>query len=425
MGELANPGNETKLITPGRDAPGLDADEERLAHALISRGLLTREEVQQCRPLSSAEAGPRLLLSRLVRAGFLTSNQARRAAHEIDALLGQQIPGYQLLEKLGQGSMGTVYKARQLSMNRLVAIKVLHPRLSANPEFLKRLTREAHLAAKLSHNNIIGAIDVGSAGNIHYFVMEYVEGVTIKDELEAGKVYSEQEALEITLQVARAIQHANRRGLIHRDVKPANIVLTADRVPKLADIGMARETDDTALARAERGMTIGTPFYMAPEQIHGREDIDVRADIYSLGATLYHMVTGQPPFPGTKVDDVLKAHLEQELTPPDHLNTKLSSGLGEVVEFMMAKKRRRRYRSADDLIIDLECLLNGQPPRLARQQIEQATLEELAAGERDFESDSEEAGGGESAVNYPVWLGVLAVLLALSLLMNVFLVSTR
>jgi serine/threonine-protein kinase len=418
---VANPGSESKVTTPLRDPTGVDADEERLAHALVSRGLLTREEVQQCRPLTPAEAGTRLLLSRLVRSGFLTSNQARRAAQELDALLGQQIPGYQLLEKLGQGSMGTVYKARQLSMNRLVAIKVLHPRLSANPEFLRRLTREAHLAAKLSHNNIIAAIDVGSAGNIHYFVMEYVEGVTIKDELEAAKIYSEHEALEITLQMARAIQHAHKRGLIHRDVKPANIVLTADRVPKLADIGMARETDDRALAQAERGMTIGTPFYMAPEQITGREDIDVRADIYALGATLYHMVTGQPPFPGNKVDDVLKAHLEQELTPPDHVNTSLSSGLGEVVEFMMAKKRRRRYRSPEDLIIDLECLLAGQPPRLARQQIEQATLEELAAGERALDSDAEATLAAETPVNYPIWLGVLGILLAGSLIMNVFL----
>jgi serine/threonine-protein kinase len=408
------------VSAPTDSAAGVGADEERLAHALISRGLLTREEVQQCRPTTAAEAGPRPLLSRLVRAGFLTPNQARRAAHELDSLLGQQIPGYQLMDKLGQGSMGTVYKARQLSMNRLVAIKVLHPRLSANPEFLKRLTREAHLAAKLSHNNIIGAIDVGSAGNIHYFVMEYIEGVTIKEELERGKIYGEREALEITLQMAKAIQHANRRGLIHRDIKPANIVLTADRVPKLADIGMARETDDTAMARAEKGMTIGTPYYMAPEQIHGREDIDVRADIYSLGATLYHMVTGQPPFPGSKVDAVLQAHLEQELTPPDHLNTSLSSGLGEVVELMMAKKRRRRYPSPDDLIIDLECLLVGEPPKLARQQIEESTLEELAGGEREVDSEAE-AGSREPEVNYGLWLGVLGVLLALSLLVNVFL----
>jgi eukaryotic-like serine/threonine-protein kinase len=406
------------------DAGIFNPDEERLAHALISRGLLTRDEVQQCRPASPEEAGPPKLLARLVRSGFLTANQARRAAQELGALLGQQIPGYQLMEKLGNGSMGTVYKARQLSMNRLVAVKILHPRLAANPEYLNRLTREAHLAAKLGHNNVIAAIDVGQAGTLNYFVMEYVEGVTIKQELEAGKVYLERDALEITLQVARALQHAHRRGLIHRDVKPANIVLTGDRVAKLADIGMAREADDRALARAEKGMTIGTPFYMAPEQIHGREDVDGRADIYSLGATLYHMVTGQPPFPGTKVDEVLQAHLEQELTPPDHLNTALSAGLGEVVEFMMAKKRRQRYPTAEDVILDLECLLNGDPPKLARQGINASSLQELVGGE--VEEEPEATGRRRSASgNQAVWLGILGALLGLSFLVNLILIARR
>ena len=203
-------------------------------------------------------------MSRLVAAGYLTANQSKRAAKELESLLGQQIPGYQLLEKLGQGAMGTVYKARQLSMNRLVAVKVLHPRWAANPEFLQRLTREAHLAARLSHNNIIQAIDVGSAGPLHYFVMELVEGQTLREILETGKIYGEHEAVDIVLQIAQALQHAHRRGLIHRDVKPANIVLTTEGIAKLADLGMARETDDAVLARREKGLTIGTPYYIAP-----------------------------------------------------------------------------------------------------------------------------------------------------------------
>src|SRR5262249_33617701 len=156
----------------------------------------------------------------------------RRAAQELSLWMGQQIPGYQLMEKLGQGSMGTVFKARQLSMNRLVAVKVLQPRLAGNKEFLERFTREAHLAARLSSNNVVQAIDVGSAGNIQYFVMEYVEGTTIKEELGKGKVYAEREAVEIVLQIAQALEHAHRRGLIHRDIKPANIILTGDGIAK-------------------------------------------------------------------------------------------------------------------------------------------------------------------------------------------------
>jgi serine/threonine protein kinase len=404
------------------DLPRSDAarvDEERLAHALISRGLLTREEVQSCRV--GPAVGPQAFLERMVASGFLTANQAQRAGKELETLLGQQIPGYQLLERLGQGAMGTVYKARQMSMNRLVAVKVLHPRLAANPEFLQRLTREAHLAARLSHNNIIQAIDVGSAGPLHYFVMELVEGQTIREVLEKGKIYEEREAVDIILQIAQALQHAHRRGLIHRDVKPANIVLTGDGIAKLADLGMARETDDAALARREKGLTIGTPYYMAPEQIRGRENIDGRADLYALGATLYHMVTGHPPFHYPEVDRVLQAHLEEELTPPDHLNLALSSGLGEVVEFLMAKDRRRRYRKADDLIIDLECLLSGEAPKLARQQMQAATLAALSEGEVEEEEESAPAPSGPPYAW--VWIAVLGGLLALSFLVNLILLA--
>jgi eukaryotic-like serine/threonine-protein kinase len=392
-------------------------EEDRLAHALISRGLITREEFQQIR--GDGTTTLESFLKALVKAGFLTPSQARRAMQELPPLLNQPVPGYQLLDKLGQGSMGTVFKAKQLSMNRLVAIKILNPKLAANPEFLQRFNREAHLAAKFSSNNVVQAIDVGSAGSLHYFVMEYVEGVTIKQELEKGKVYEEHEGVEIVLQIAQALQHAHRRQLIHRDIKPANIVLTSEGIAKLADLGMARGTGDAALAKAEKGLTIGTPYYIAPEQVHSREDVDSRADIYSLGATFYHMVTGQPPFPHKKVEDVLRAHLEEELTPPDHLNQKLSAGLGEVVEFMMAKHRRQRYQMPADLITDLECLLNGEPPKLARQRLEAASLKALAEGEVDEDDQPDARQEGVPLL----WVGILAGVLALSILVNLILIA--
>jgi serine/threonine-protein kinase len=334
---------------------------------------------------------------------------------------GQPIPGYQLLEKIGQGSMGIVYKARQLSMNRLVAIKVLQPKLAANPKDLQRFLHEAHLAAKLSHNNVVQAIDAGSADKIHYFIMEYIEGTTINQQLKAGKIYEEHEALEIILQIARALDHAHLRQLIHRDIKPANIVITSEGVAKLADLGLARQTVGDKMAQDEKGLVCGTPFYIAPEQIEGRDDIDVRADIYSLGATLYHMVTGQPPFPGEEIDAILDAHLTQELTPPDHLNMKLSSGLGEVVEFMMARDRRRRYPTPKELIGDLECLLAGQPPKLAREKLQAAMLAELASGEEEEEEPAEEGPGGGPSLA----VLILSVLLGLSLLLNIILLARK
>jgi serine/threonine protein kinase len=403
-------------------APPANLEEEKLAHALVSRGLLTREEYQKFRSAQGEEAStePEEILQRLVKANCLTEAQGKRLSEELDNLLNQQIPGYQVLQKLGQGSMGTVFKAHQLSMDRMVAIKVLLPKLAANKAFLERFQREAHLAARFSSNNVVQAIDVGTAGNIQYFVMEYVEGVTIKEELAKGKVYEENEAIEIVLQIAQALQHAHRRQLIHRDIKPANIILTKEGIAKLADLGMARNTTDQALARAEKGMTIGTPYYIAPEQVRSREDVDSRADMYSLGATFYHMVTGRQPFPYKKIEEVLRAHLLEELTPPDHLNTKLSGGVGEVIEFMMAKKRTQRYPSPSELITDLECLLHGDPPKFARQRLDATRLQDLAEGEANEEEEIPRKKK-KRAKGFPLQGAIaLAVALALSLLANLF-----
>jgi serine/threonine-protein kinase len=371
--------------------------EDRLGQILLHRGLVTREEIQAATqddaatdaaargaPKKGAEAAA-ALLQRLAEQGAITAGQARRLLEELPSLVGQQIPGYQVLEKLGQGSMGVVFKARQLSMNRLVALKCLHPRWASRPEFLERFTREAHLAARLSHNNIVQAIDVETRGSTPYFVMEYIEGKTMRQMIEAGTPFGERDVLEIGLQIGQALEHAHRRGLIHRDIKPANIMMTPEGIAKLADLGMAREADDAASLRQERGKAVGTPYYMAPEQIEGRHDVDLRADLYSLGATLYHLATGQPPFPSRIVEEVLEGHLHEPLTPPDHLNAQLSMGFNEVIEMLMAKDCDERYASAEELLIDLECLLNGEPPRIARQHRRAASLEDLAAGEEEVE----------------------------------------
>jgi serine/threonine-protein kinase len=411
-------------ITSKGEAPATNLEEERLAQALINRGLVSREELDRCRSTNGA-SGPEILLSRLLEANSLTPEQYQRVTQELAVLVGQQIPGYQLLEKLGHGSMGIVFKARQLSINRLVAIKVLQPRLATNPKDLERFLREAHLVARLSHNNIVQAIDAGSTGKVHYFVMEYIEGITIDQELRAGKVYCEREALEIIIQIAQALDHAHRRQLIHRDIKPANIILTTDGIAKLADLGLARQAVGDALAPEEKNLVVGTPFYIAPEQIHGRTDIDVRADVYSLGATLYHMVTGQPPFPGTLVNAVLEAHLNCELTPPDHINTNLSGGLGEMVEFMMAKDRNKRYASVRDLIIDLECLLAGEPPKLARQHIEARLLAELGKGEADEDDEPRRMRHRSYDTRLQIWIWIMGILLGISVLVNLVLAMKR
>jgi len=410
-----NDPSDSSMRKQGNSQPNLKEEEERLSHGLVSRGLVTRDEVKTVP--TDGKLGAEKYLQKLHKAGLLTLGQMDRCKEDMNLLVGQQIPGYVLLEKIGAGAMGVVYKALQTRLNRQVAIKLLKGKRSRDPQFFAELEREARLAAKLSHNNIIQAIDIGSAGKFHYFVMELVEGKTIQEEMKAGKKrYDEKEALEIILQIAQALEHANKRGLVHRDIKPGNIVLTKDGIAKLADLGMARENTDIDLINKEKGMIIGTPNYIAPEQVRGQTDIDTRADIYSLGATLYHMVTGQPPFTGATVMEVVKAHETQELTPPDHLNVNLSAGIGEVVEMMMAKDRDERYHTAGELIIDLECLLNEEPPRLARQKVSQS-LAQLSEGETD-----EEAEPIEVMPNWvmPTLVG-MGVGLFLSLLLNLIL----
>lgn len=380
--------------------------------------LATAEEVEAAR--KAAAASGETVAGLLVAKGLITPGQLGRIRKQIEeARHGQQLPGYQILAKLGAGAMATVFKARQISLDRLVAIKVLPRQLSENREYVERFYKEGKAAAKLNHPNIVQAIDVGEAGGYHYFVMEYVEGYTLWDELQGGKKFSEKKAVETVLQVARALHHAHAQGFIHRDIKPKNIMITPAGAVKLADMGLARAVADVEAAQAEAGKAFGTPYYISPEQIRGELDIDFRADIYSLGATLYHLVTGQLPFDGPTPAAVMHKHLKEPLVPPDHVNTALSTGIGEVVEVMMAKDRHQRYASTANLLVDLEAIAAGRPPLQARKQIDAGVLEGLADGQQIQEEtlgDSEALAGRGGLM---VVVIILAAALALSVIVNI------
>ncbi|MFW6132718.1 MAG: serine/threonine-protein kinase [Planctomycetota bacterium] len=398
----------------GKTTDSLDTELGRL---VVERNLATREEVDQAAARCREDASHRTLSGALVEQGSVTQRQIERLKETIAASRSQQIPGYQILSKLGAGAMATVFKARQVSLDRIVAIKVLPRKLSENPDYVERFYREGQAAAKLNHPNIVQAIDVGEAGGYHYFVMEYVEGHTLHDELVGGKVFSEPEALRIIVQIARALEHAHGQGLIHRDVKPKNIMITPEGVAKLADMGLARAAADVRAAEAEAGRAYGTPYYISPEQVRGEVDIDFRADIYALGATLYHVVTGQVPFQAPTPAAVMHKHLQDPLTPPDHVRPELSAGLGEVVEVMMAKDRRRRYASTSDLLVDLEAIQGGEPPLQARKQIDSKVLSGLAVG---VEADTEQPPAPETLPDRSA-LVALWVVLGVSVLLNLVL----
>jgi len=355
-----------------------------LGRLVVEQGLATRDEVQKAlgdstvgsveRPASGA------LAEQLVRDQYITRSQLDRLKGMVEAeRSGQQIPGFRILGKLGAGAMATVFKAKQLSLDRLVAIKVLPRKFSSNPEFISRFYAEGRAAAQLNHPNIVQAYDVGKAGEYHYFVMEYVAGSTVFDQIVRHKRYPEKDAIDIATQVAEALLHAHERGLIHRDVKPKNIMITREGVVKLADMGLARAMSDKEAAEAEAGKAYGTPYYISPEQIRGAKKLTPAADIYSLGATLYHMVTGSVPFEGKNPSDVMHKHLKAELVAPDHVNPKLSAAISQIIEMMMAKDPKARYQTCKDLLTDLRAAKAGEPLVFARSDFEGSELATLAA----------------------------------------------
>ncbi len=394
---------------------GKSSMDTELGRLVVEQRLATQDEVSNCLSLRQGDGGEDLAAIMVAR-GVVTASQIDRAKRTIEASRNQQIPGYQIISKLGAGAMATVFKARQLSLDRVVAIKVLPKRLSENAEYVERFYKEGKAAAKLNHANIVQAIDVGEASGYHYFVMEYVEGDTLHEMLAERKVLAEADALGYIVQIARALEHAHHQGLIHRDVKLKNIMITPSGEAKLADMGLAREASDAAAAEAEAGRAYGTPYYISPEQIRGEVDIDFRADIYSLGATLYHLVTGRVPFDGETPAAVMHKHLKEQLTPPDHINTSLSAGIGEVVEVMMAKDRRHRYGSTTDLLVDLESIAAGRPPLQARKQIDAGLLSGLAAG--GAAEDTEGSQAAQANPNMMMLVIALAAALAISVIVN-------
>jgi serine/threonine protein kinase len=392
-----------------------------LGKMVISRGLATDEEIEAAMGLArGGGSAPRALADVLVEHHIVTKRQLARLRMNLEGdRAALRIPGYQIMRKLGAGAMATVYLAKQLSLDRLVAIKILPRKFLADPMFVERFYKEGRAAAKLSDPNIVGALDVGQVGEHHYFVMEYVDGETVFDKLQRDKRIEERAALEIARQVASALQHAHAKGFIHRDVKPKNLMLTKSGAVKLADLGLARAIADKEAAAAERNKAFGTPYYISPEQIRGAADIGAPADIYGLGATLYHMLTGRVPFEGRTPTEVMQKHLKAPLVPPDHLVPSISSDAAEIIEMTMAKSPSKRYQSAADLLEDIDLVLAGNRPRHAHRGPDISTI---AAAAEQVPETAPVRSSAQTATS-PVLLVVLAasVLANLVLLLMVLL----
>ena len=276
-------------------------------------------------------------------------------------LSGSRFGDYQILDELGTGGMGKVYRARDVTLERVVALKVLSTLHAKDPTFVQRFLKEARAAARLNHPNIVQIYNFGSVEGTYFLAMEFVDGRSLGHQLRERR-FTEAEAIGIARQVCRALAIAHAEGLIHRDIKPDNLMLTSRGEVKVVDLGIAKRLDEDQ-SITQTGHSMGTPHYISPEQIRGQKDIDARADIYSLGATLYHLVTGHTPYQGASGAVVMSMHLVEPLPDPLQYAPGLSEGFCRVLRKMMAKERQERYHDVAALEVDLFRLHVGQTPR--------------------------------------------------------------
>jgi serine/threonine-protein kinase len=263
-----------------------------------------------------------------------------------------QLGRYEILGELGHGAMGTVYKARDPLIDRVVAIKTINLGLALDEkeEYEERFYQEAKAAGRLSHPNIVTIYDVGKSGDVAYIAMEFLHGRELRDMMNEGGLLPVDQVLDVVAQVAQGLAYAHEHDIVHRDVKPSNIMVVRDGHVKITDFGIARMA--SSAVRTQTGMVLGSPKYMSPEQVMGKA-IDRRSDIFSLGVMLYEMLTGQAPFEGENVNAIMYQTLNVAPVPPNKLNPAVPEMLNFIVAKALAKGLEDRYQNAKDFAIDL------------------------------------------------------------------------
>lgn len=288
---------------------------------------------------------------------------------------GMKIAGFTLERRLGAGGMGEVWLACQTAMSRKVAIKILSPALIQDASFVSRFLNEVKTSAKLDHNNIVTAFDAGVDKGFYYLAISYIDGTELMDRIKIDRTIPEREALLIIRDIADALKYAwNKFKILHRDIKPANIMIDSEGMPKLMDMGISKTVSEEGAQMTMAGTIIGTPHYMSPEQGMGEKDLDCRSDIYSLGATLYHMITGTVPYDATTVVGIISKHMLEPFPSPLERNPEISEQCIALIETMMAKRREDRQQTWEDVIEDINMVLHGQFPGTRRPDKNQSQV---------------------------------------------------
>ncbi len=304
---------------------------------------------------------------------------------------------YQLIKRIGGGGMAVVYKAKCLLLNRFVAVKILRSEFTDDEEFVKRFRVEAQAAASLSHPNIVSIYDVGHDGNTHYIVMEYVDGITLKQYIAQKGVLPWREAVNIAIQISSALEQAHKNNIVHRDIKPHNILITKEGIAKVTDFGIARAVSSATITMV--GSTIGSVHYFSPEQARGGY-IDEKSDLYSLGITIYEMVTGKVPFDGETPVAVALMHIQEKPARPIDVNPDIPKAVNDIIIKAIKKDLNIRYQSASDMLSDLQRALGEPNARIAESNImeEMPTKKMQAVGANIKLMDESEDEGIEDSM---------------------------
>ena len=354
-----------------------ETTEISLTALAVDLGMITGQEAQlaEARQKALRRGGIKMTLGQtLIERKFLQPFQIKVLMKELERRTGHgklhqnkfagipitQFGPYELLEIISDKTHSRVIKARDTVMGRLVVLKILPATLKDDPQWSERFRRETALLGKMAHPNLIQAFAAQEVEGCPVIAMEYVEGSTIGDRIESEGYLPEKEAWLVGREIAKALAYAARLGVIHRDIKPDNILSSRGGKIKLIDMGFSKSLTDTTHLTVE-GTTVGTPFYISPEQARGTRDLDARTDVYSLGCTIYHMLTGSPPFWGDEITEVMLKHIECKRPDPRSLVPQLTDVSADLVMRMMAVRPEKRPQSADAVIEEINAILPALP----------------------------------------------------------------